>query len=204
MTAIEFYLATPILQDGEAFLPVLAQGLARQCPAAVLLRLADAPEAQLIKIIKTVQPLVQGQDIALMLQDRPALAQKTGCDGVHLSAAFTGGSVRDIRKALGDDLQLGITVGTSRDAAMRAGESGADYVLFSASTGPRQEDDNLTDAEPESLAALVQWWCMMMELPAVADVPEAAELAQFAQTGVDFILPGSSFWDKPEAWQVPA
>lgn len=200
MTAIEFYLATPILQDGEAFLPVLAQGLARQCPAAVLLRLADAPEAQLIKIIKTIQPLVQGQDIALMLQDRPALAQKTGCDGVHLSAAFTGGSVRDIRKALGDDLQLGVTVGTSRDAAMCAGEGGADYVLFSASTGPRQEDDNLTDAEPESLAALVQWWCMMMELPAVACASTPEEARTLAGCDVDFVMPDACWWDDPTPW----
>ncbi|MFS8369062.1 thiamine phosphate synthase [Acetobacter indonesiensis] len=200
MTACDVYLATPVLRDVEAFLPVLARGLSAQPPSAVLLRLADAPEAALTAQIQKIQPLVQGQDIALILEDRPALALKTGCDGVHLSPNFTG-SARDVRKQYGDALQLGVAVGSSRDAAMRAGEDGADYVCFGAN-GPAA--DPLEDDEPESLTALVQWWCMMMELPAVADVPDPAHLPEFVQAGADFIMPAESFWAAPQAWHITA
>ncbi|KXV56683.1 thiamine phosphate pyrophosphorylase [Acetobacter tropicalis] len=197
MTASDLYLATPILQDGEAFLPDLVRGLAAQPPAALLLRLADAPESRLITQIQKIQPLVQAQDIALMLEDRPALALKTGCDGVHLSTGFTASSVRDVRKSIGDALQLGVAVGASRDAAMRAGEDGADYVCFSAegAEGAAQDED-----EPEDLTALVRWWCLMMELPAVVLAPEPTDVAGFVQAGADFIMPAATFWAHPQDW----
>ncbi|OAG77272.1 thiamin-phosphate pyrophosphorylase [Acetobacter malorum] len=107
MTAYDVYLATPVLRDVEAFLPDLARGMQQHTPAAVLLRLADAPEADLIKKIQTIQSVVHAQDIALMLEDRPALAARTGCDGVHLSTGFADASVRDVRKQIGDDLPVG-------------------------------------------------------------------------------------------------
>lgn len=204
MTAYDIYLATPALRDAEAFLPTLAQGLAALPPAAVLLRLADAPEAQLVSLIQKIQPCVQGQDIALMLEDRPALAQKTGCDGVHLSPHFAGGSVRDVRKLLGDDLQLGVAVGISRDAAMRAGEQGADYICFGEGGTPADADDILPGMPAPTPETLAQWWCLVMELPAVVEVPEPALVAQAARSGADFIMPGPTFWATPQAWHMPA
>ena len=58
MTAYDIYLATPALRDADAFLPKLAQGLATLPPAAVLLRLADAPEPQLVSLIQKILPVV--------------------------------------------------------------------------------------------------------------------------------------------------
>lgn len=203
MTACDYYLATPALQDVDAFLPLLAQGLATLPPAAVLVRLAEAPEPEHIKIIQKIQPLIQEQGIALMLEDRPALAKKTGCDGVHLTPHFSG-SVRDVRKTLGDDLQLGAAVGTSRDGAMRAGEEGADYICFGQGAVPEGVEDALPDSSVESLTALAQWWCMVMELPAVVEVPQASELAGIVQSGVDFVMPDAAFWENPQAWHLPA
>ena len=199
MTACSVYLATPVLRDVEAFLPDLARGMQQHTPAAVLLRLADAPDAELIQHIQTIQSVVQTQDIALMLEDRPALAVLTGCDGVHLSTEFTEASVRDVRQQIGGDLQLGVSVGGSRDGAMRAGESGADYISFStaAPVVPAEGED------PESLTALVLWWCMVMELPAVVEVQTPDEIVGFVQIGTDFILPGPTFWENPSVWTFP-
>ncbi|MFT8444868.1 thiamine phosphate synthase [Acetobacter orientalis] len=204
MTAYDIYLATPALRDADAFLPKLAQGLATLPPAAVLLRLADAPEPQLVSLIQKILPVVQGQDIAVLLEDRPALAKKTGCDGVHLSPRFAGGSVRDVRKLLGDDLQLGVAVGVSRDAAMRAGEEGADYICFGAGGAPADAEDSLPGTPEPTPVELAKWWCLVMELPAVIEVPEPAQLAQVAASGADFMMPAITFWDTPQAWHIPA
>ncbi|MCX2561326.1 thiamine phosphate synthase [Acetobacter farinalis] len=195
VTACDVYLATPVLRDAGSFLPDLARGL--QCqPAAVLLRLADAPDAELTRQIQTFQSVVQAQDIALILEDRPLLAAGTGCDGVHLSTRFAGASIKDVRRQVGDDLQLGVAVGGSRDAAMRAGEAGADYISFSTATPVVAAEGEA----PESLAALVRWWCLVMELPAVVEVEDPAQVADFIQAGADFVLPGPSFWEQPSLW----
>ncbi|MFT9115330.1 MAG: thiamine phosphate synthase [Acetobacter malorum] len=196
MTAYDVYLATPVLRDVEAFLPDLARGMQQHPPAAVLLRLADAPDAELIKHIQTIQSVVHAQDIALMLEDRPALAARTGCDGVHLSTGFAEASVKDVRKQIGDDLQLGVSVGGSRDAAMRAGEAGADYISFSTAIPVVPAEGEA----PESLTDLVRWWCLVMELPAVVEVEEPAQIAAFEEVGADFIQPGPAFWENPSLW----
>ncbi|WP_342356307.1 thiamine phosphate synthase [Acetobacter persici] len=196
MTAYDVYLATPVLRDAEAFLPDLARGMQHHTPVAVLLRLADAPDADLIRKIQTIQSVVQAQDIALMLEDRPALAASTGCDGVHLSSGFAGPSIKDVRRQIGDDLQLGVSVGGSRDAAMRAGEAGADYISFSTASPVVAAEGEA----PESLTDLVRWWCLVMELPAVVEVETPAQVAPFAEVGADFIQPGPVFWENPSLW----
>lgn len=196
MTAYDVYLATPVLRDVETFLPVLARGLQQHAPAAVLLRLADAPDAVLAKMIQGVQAVVQAQDIALMLEDRPALAASTGCDGVHLSTSFAAASVKEVRRQIGDDLQLGVSVGGSRDAAMRAGEAGADYISFSTAIPVVPAEGEA----PESLTDLVRWWGLVMELPAVVEVEAPAQVEPFAQAGADFIQPGPAFWENPSLW----
>ncbi|GBR23603.1 thiamine phosphate pyrophosphorylase [Acetobacter orleanensis NRIC 0473] len=200
MTAYDVYLATPVLRDVETFLPELARGMRQHAPAAVLLRLADAPEADLIKKIQTVQAVVQAQDCALMLEDRPALALRAGCDGVHLSTGFAEASIKDVRRQIADALQLGVSVGGSRDAAMRAGEAGADYVSFSTAIPVAAAEGEA----PESLTDLVRWWCLVMELPAVVEVEAPAQVAAFAQVGADFIQPGPAYWENMSDWTFGA
>ena len=190
----ELYLVTPALLQADAFLPVLEQGLDRHQPAALLLRLGEglAPAAA-TAIIGAIRPLVQQKGIALMLEDAPALAVQTGCDGVHLSPSYTAASVRDVRRQIGDDVQLGVAVGSSRDGAMRAGEEGADYVCFTPGGA-----DGAEDAQP--VQALAQWWCMMMELPAVAFASTPEEARALAGADVDFVMPATSWWDNSAQW----
>ncbi|MBS0986767.1 thiamine phosphate synthase [Acetobacter thailandicus] len=189
------YLSTPVLYREVGFLPRLSQCVADYTPAAVLLRLADDSEKNLCDFIAQVCPVVQGTGSALILEDRPALAQGTGCDGVHLSSAFTGRTIKDVRRLLGDSIQLGIAAGISRDVAMCAGEDGADYILFG-------EDAPQSAAAIKETQQLISWWSMMMELPAVALVPAPRSMAGFVAAQPDFIMPGANFWEQQEEWNL--
>ena len=63
---------------------------------------------------------------ACLVRDHVGAALEIGADGVHL-----GGGAADVparRAALGRERILGVSCGRSRDAAMTAGEAGADYV----------------------------------------------------------------------------
>ncbi len=190
----EFYLVTPPLLHADAFLPVLEQRLSHYQPAALLLRLAGgAPPAAALATIGVIRPLVQHKGIALMLEDAPDLALQSGCDGVHLSLSQATASVRDVRRQIGDDLQLGVAVGSSRDAAMRAGEEGADYISIAPDAPDGAE-------ATQAVQALAQWWCMMMELPAVAHAGTPEEARALAGNAVDFIMPDLCWWDDPAQW----
>lgn len=190
----ELYLVTPPLVRAGAFLPILEQRLASCQPAALLLRLAEGiTPAAAQELVAAIRPVVQHKGIALMLENAPELAAQTDCDGVHLSHTYTTASVRDVRRQIGDELQLGVDVGSSRDAAMRAGEEGADYICFSP--GPQG-----TAEATQTVQALAQWWCMMMELPAVAMAATPEDATALVGCDVDFIMPDATWWDNPAPW----
>nr|WP_230975633.1 thiamine phosphate synthase [Acetobacter garciniae] len=218
-------MVTPPLADAQPFLPTVERALDRYQPAALLLRLVDGlTDAAALPVITAIAAAVQPKGVALMLEDRPALARQTGCDGVHLSANYTALNVRDVRRMLGDELQLGVAAGTSRDAAMQAGEDGADYISFgpepdaasnantqntqAAATQPPEiaGSDNgghvTADAEPENapVAALAQWWSVMMELPVVACARTPDDARQLASGTADFLMPSATWWDNPTDW----
>ncbi|WP_394819074.1 thiamine phosphate synthase [Sorlinia euscelidii] len=109
-------------------------------------------------------------NIALMLKDWPEGVASLGCDGVHISNASN--PVDMLRKRLPADTQLGVSCGESGDAAMQAGEAGADYIAINA---------NQTD--------LAAWWMEMTELPLVCENIETAdEVEALTRLGVDFLF----------------
>ncbi|QEO16773.1 thiamine phosphate synthase [Acetobacter vaccinii] len=186
----ELYPATPLLEDTAGFIPVLERALACCQPAALLLRLAPMPDIQAEAQLSLIQPIIQDRGIALMLEDRPELARQAGCDGVHLSPDYRAHSVAEVRRLLGDTLQLGVGVGASRDSAMRAGEDGADYICFAP------EADAGADGLGQ-VVALAQWWVMMMELPVVACAHDPEQIAALVGSGADFVMPDTQWWDNP-------
>lgn len=124
--------------------------------------------------------------VAFLLRDRVATALEVGADGVHL------GGVADVaasRAALGGSRILGVSCGHSRDAAMVAGEGGADYVAFG----------DLDRAPGPGVYDLLEWWRELFVLPCLAEVSAtAADCPALAQAGADFIAAGGSLWDRPD------
>jgi thiamine-phosphate pyrophosphorylase len=187
--ACRLYLITPpVLPEG--FENQLAAALDAGDVAAVQLRLKDAPDADVIKVIERLRPVAQSRDVAFLINDRPDLAKKHGCDGAHVGQ--TDMKAPAARKILGD-LMLGVTCHGSRHLAMQAGEDGADYVAFGAFF-PTATKAPPAMANVETLA----WWTQVMEVPCVAIGGITAEnCAPLVQAGADFLAVVGAVWNHP-------
>ncbi|GAA4481121.1 thiamine phosphate synthase [Gluconacetobacter asukensis] len=188
----QLYLVTPPVLDPVAFAPDLARALDAGPVAAVQLRLKDVSDDAILRAIDTLRPVAQERDVAFILNDRPDLARRSGCDGAHVGGEDTDATAS--RALLGDALQLGVSCYDSRDLAMRAGEAGADYVAFGAFfPSPSKETEIRASVE------LLTWWSAMMELPVVAIggiTPE--NCAPLVRAGADFLAVISAVWSHPE------
>jgi thiamine-phosphate pyrophosphorylase len=183
------YLITPPVLP-EDFANTLAAALDAGDVAAVQLRLKNAGDDALQRTIERLRPVVQTRDVAFLLNDRPDLAVKLGCDGAHVGQ--TDMNARQARKILGD-LMLGVTCHNSRHLAMQAGEDGADYVAFGAFF-PTATKDPPAMAEIETL----QVWAEIMEIPCVAiGGITAANCVPLVKAGADFLAVVSAVWNHP-------
>ncbi|MDD2703971.1 MAG: thiamine phosphate synthase [Acidocella sp.] len=190
MTDCRLYLITPPVLPAN-FEDQLAAALDAGDVAALQLRLKDVPDTELQKTIDRLRPIAQSRDVAFILNDRPDLAVKLGCDGAHVGQ--TDMKVRDARKILGD-LTLGVTCHNSRHLAMEAGEAGADYVAFGAFF-PTATKEPPEMAEIETL----RLWAEVMEIPCVAiGGINAQNCAPLVQAGADFLAVVGAVWNHPE------
>jgi len=186
------YLVTPPAIERARFADLLAAALDAGDVAAVQLRLKDAADDDIARAIDSLRDFVQSRGVAFLVNDRPDLARRHGCDGAHVGQQDMAATAA--RRVLGPDLMLGVTCHASRDLAMQAGDDGADYVAFGAFF-PTATKEAPTRADPEILA----WWSEMMELPCVAIGGISAEnCAPLVQAGADFLAVVGAVWNHPE------
>jgi thiamine-phosphate pyrophosphorylase len=182
--AARLMLVTPwIGKRAQADLVALACGAGDI--AAVIARLAPAADDELAALIRALSSPVHDKGTALLLQDRAALAVKTGADGAHLStpqafceavASLKPGSIAGAGGLL------------TRHEAMQAGEVGADYVMFGEADAAGKRP---------SLSAIVErvgWWAEIFEVPCVAYAAALDEIAALVQAGADFIAVADAVW----------
>jgi thiamine-phosphate pyrophosphorylase len=160
----------------------LAAALAAGGSAGFLLRLAPAERDAVIAAATRLRPLCGSHNIAFLLQDEVELALEFGADGVHLGAPE---AVAGARAALGPERILGCSCGSSRHAAMVAGEAGADYIAFGdperAPTGETRE--------------LIAWWSELSVLPCLAESASGlADCRALAKAGADLVGVGALLW----------
>jgi thiamine-phosphate pyrophosphorylase len=187
--ACRLYLITPPrLDDLAGFGHVLAHALDAGDVAALQVRLKDAPDEVVAAAVDALMPIAQARGVAVILNDRPDLAARLGCDGVHIGQDDT--PYAEARRLVGKDRMVGVTCHDSRHLAMEAAEAGADYVAFGAFF-PTATKDAKTHAEPEILTI----WQETMEVPCVAiggiTVATARELAR---AGADFLAVSAGVW----------
>ncbi len=185
-----YLLTPPALPDN--FADLLGAALDAGEVAALQLRLKDVDDDALCRAVDLVRPVAQARGVALILNDRPDLAVKTGCDGAHVGAEDM--PVADARKILGRKLQLGVSCYDSRDLALKAGEADADYVAFGAFFASGTKTTGYT-ADIE----LLQWWSELMELPVVAIGGITAEnCAPLVRAGANFLAVIGAVWGHPD------
>ncbi len=187
--APRLYLVTPPVADAAAFSTQLAQALGAGDVAAVLVRLADGDERNLINRVKTLCPVVQDTGAALLLDGHVDLVARAAADGAHLTGldAFTAAIER-----LKPDRIAGVGGLASRHDAMVAAETGADYVMFG--------EPDASGARP-SFAAVeerIAWWAEVFEIPGVGYAAGPDEVAPLVKAGADFVALGDWLWRAAE------
>jgi thiamine-phosphate pyrophosphorylase len=186
------YLITPPrLPDLAAFAGALEQALSGGDVAALQLRLKDVPDEEIARAVAVLGPIARAHEVALILNDRPDLADALGCDGVHVGQEDA--SYAEARRRMGKDRIVGVTCHDSRHLAMEAAEAGADYVAFGAffETGTKEPK---TRAEAELLTI----WQETMQTPCVAIGGITVETArQLAEAGADFLAVSAGVWTYP-------
>ncbi len=194
MTETSLFLIGPLLgEDAGSFAPALEAACAGGGVAALLLRLAAADERTLVNRIKALAPLAQAHGTAVLVElagvhDPAALAIRGGADGLHATGEA---DWRDLRGRLKDGRSLGIGGLRSRDDAMEAGESGADYLMFGE---PRPDGwtpplDDMIDR--------ASWWAEIFETPCAIYASRLDDVATLAGTGAEFVALGAAVWEAP-------
>ena len=187
--APQLYLMTPAGAQASTLGPQLA-AVMDAFPVACLRIRAGAEEDELGRLADLAREIAHARDVAVVIDDHVALAQRHGLDGVHRTDGAR--SVRYARKELGDDAIVGAFCGSSRHEGMTAGENGADYVSY----GP-VGDSALYRGEPAGLE-LFQWWSEMIEVPVVAEGAITRELINSLSPACDFIAIGPEIWGEED------
>jgi thiamine-phosphate pyrophosphorylase len=184
------YLITPPDAD-ETFAETLRDALRGGHVAAVQLRLKDADDARILAVARALKPVIQDADAALILNDRPDLADRAGADGVHVGQ--TDAPYAEARRIMGPDRIVGVTCHASRHLAMEAGEAGADYVAFGAFHASE------TKAPPEMATPdILEWWQALMEIPCVAIGGITVDNGEaLVRAGADFLAVANGVWKYP-------
>lgn len=189
MTSCRLYLITPPKLEARAFAETLKRALDAGDVASLQLRLKDVSDDEIGRATEILMPVAQARDVAFILNDRPGLAAKLGCDGVHIGQEDC--SYAEARAAVGPDKIVGVTCHDSRHLAMEAAEAGADYVAFGAFY-PTATKEAKTHAELE----LIEWWSELMVVPCVAIGGIAVENApSLIAAGANFLAVSSGVWN---------
>jgi thiamine-phosphate pyrophosphorylase len=180
LDAPRLYLATPPLVAARDFLPALEAALSAGDVASLLIRFGAVDAREREAVAKTLAPLAQARDVAALVEGDPSIALRAGADGAHVSGS--GEALAAAVTKLSPRYIVGAGDLASRDDAMRAGELGADYVLFEA------EDF-------DARLAQVDWWAELFNTPCVARAATLGEIAPLTRAGADFILLDDAVWD---------
>jgi len=187
------YLITPpAIHDLPAFARQLDAALAAGDVAALQIRLKPADDATILAAVEALAPVARAHGVAVLLNDRPDLARRSGCDGVHIGQSDA--TLTEARRTLGPDAMIGVTCHDSRDLAMDAAEAGADYVAFGAFF-PTRTKETTHRPDPEILSI----WQETVEIPCVAIggiTPDNA--GELARAGADFVAVSAAVWNHPE------
>jgi len=186
------YLITPAKIELPGFAETLKGALGAGDVASLQLRLKDVPDEVIERAVDMLMPVTQKAGAAFILNDRPDLAKRFGCDGIHIGQED--GTYAAARAAVGPERIVGITCHNSRHLAIEAAEAGADYVAFGAFFPTKTK-------EPETRAdiELLRWWAELMVVPCVAIGGIMVENARpLIEAGADFLAVSSGVWDFPD------
>jgi len=182
--APRLYLITPPISELTPYPPLLEAAMVACDVACVLLRTDADEEGEKEKIVRALAPLVQKHGVACLVADDPQLAVRANADGVHIDGE--GERLQSALRALKPGHIVGAGGLPTRDAAMAAGEAGADYVTFGGG------------AEPHAgVVERVAWWAEIFNVPCVGYAHNLGAIGDLVRAGADFIALGDAVFADP-------
>ncbi len=190
-TGCQLYLISPLDVGGD-FPQRLEAALSAGQVAAFQFRVKDRDQHEAAALAQPLQAICASHDCAFIVNDSVALAKRLKADGVHLGQGD--GDVREARRELGAEAQIGVTCHNSRHLAMEAAEAGADYVAFGAFFPTSTKNvEHVADLDT------LQKWALITEVPCVAiggiNVDNAKPLID---AGADFLAVSGAVWNHPK------
>ena len=183
------YLITPpAIADLAGFARALEGALEGGDVAALQVRLKIDSDDEIAAATALFAPIARRRGASLILNDRPDLAARLDCDGVHIGQGD--GPLAAARMAMGKDRIVGVTCHDSRDLAMDAAEGGADYVAFGAFF-PTATKETFHQPDVEILSI----WQETMLTPCVAIGGITVDNCRpLAAAGADFLAVSAGVW----------
>ncbi len=187
------YLITPpAIEYPALFADELRAALDGGDVAVLQLRLKDVPDDVIARTADILRPVCQQRGVAFIMNDRPDLASKLDCDGVHVGQQDA--PYAEARRLLGPDRIVGVTCKASRHLAMEAAEAGADYVAFGAFFVSSTKE--VTTPAPIDILA---WWSEIMTVPSVAIGGITTDNCRpLVEAGTDFLAVANGVWGHPD------
>ncbi len=182
--APRLYLITPPISDWTPYPPVLDEAMAACDVACVLLRTAARDEGEKENIVRALAPLVQKHGVACLVANDPQWAVRANADGVHVDGE--GERLQSALRALKPGHIVGAGGLPTRDAAMTAGEAGADYVMFGGGAETHAQ-----------IVERVAWWAEIFNVPCVGYAHDLGAIGDLVRAGADFIALGDAVFADP-------
>jgi thiamine-phosphate pyrophosphorylase len=182
--APRLYLITPPISDWTPY-PLLFEAAMATCDVAcVLLRIAAHEQGEKGEIVRALAPLVQMRGVACLVADDPQWAVRASADGVHVDGA--GERLQLALRALHPGHIAGAGGLPTRDAAMAAGEAGADYLMFGGGAETHAQ-----------IVERVAWWSEIFNVPCVGYAHDLGAIGDLVRAGADFIALGDAVFADP-------
>ncbi len=159
-------------------LPQAVEEVIRGGATMIQLREKDAEDSRLLKLAGDILSVTDQYAVPLIINDRPDIALQCGAAGVHIGQQD--GSVRQIRRMIGEEKILGVSAHT-KEEAVRAEQDGADYLGVGA-VFPTSTKQNTVSLSPDTLREI----CRAVKIPVVAiGGIRADNIGSLCGTGID-------------------
>ena len=202
------YLVTDTAQCGPRGVPDVVRAAVAGGVTAVQVRDKGASDRELLELVRSVQDVLRGTGVALLVDDAVDVALVAGADGVHVGQSDL--PVEEVRRLVGPGFLLGLSTHTVEQ--VRAAAPGTvDYVGI----GPVRDTTTKSDAAPQLGADGLAAVAAAARVPAVAiGGIHADNLPSLRPTGIAGFCVVSEICTAPdpaaaaqalrELWDVPA
>lgn len=172
------YAVTDSRQLHGRSLPQAVEEVIKGGATMIQLREKDAKDSRLLKLAGDILSVTDQYAVPLIINDRPDIALQCGAAGVHIGQQD--GSVRQIRRMIGEEKILGVSAHT-KEEAVRAEQDGADYLGVGA-VFPTSTKQNTVSLSPDILREI----CRAVKIPVVAiGGIRADNIGSLCGTGID-------------------